>query len=98
MDSQYNLAWLLATSTNASLRDGTNAVRLALQANELTGGTRPVILHTLAAAYAEVGKFDDAIRTTRNAIEVAQAKGREAMVAELNEELQQYQARKPMRQ
>ena len=98
VDSQYNLAWLLATSTNASLRDGTNAVRLALQANELTGGTRPVILHTLAAAYAEVGKFDDAIRTTRNAIEVAQAKGREAMVAELNEELQQYQARKPMRQ
>ena len=55
---QNNLAWILATAPQASLRNGNKAVELARQANELTGGKNPIILHTLAAAFAEAGQFD----------------------------------------
>jgi protein O-mannosyl-transferase len=98
VDAQYNLAWLLATSPQASLRNGAKALQLARQANELTGGRRPIVLHSLAAAFAEVGKFDDAVHTAQNAIELAQALGRLVLVAQLNDELKYYQAGRPFRQ
>src|SRR5207247_2752657 len=46
-----NLAWLLATSSNDALRDGNKAVKLAGEANQLLGGTNPVVLRTLSAGY-----------------------------------------------
>ena len=49
-----NLAWLLATSWDASVRDGTEAVKYALKATELSKWQEPTHLGTLAAAYAEV--------------------------------------------
>src|SRR6266487_3555913 len=58
-----NLAWLLATSQDGSLRNGPKAVDLARQADRLTGGTNARVLKTLAAAYAENGEFANAIRT-----------------------------------
>ena len=60
-----NLAWLLATSQDASLRNGLKAVELAKQADRLVGGTNTLVLRTLAAAYAENGEFANAIRTAR---------------------------------
>ena len=48
-----DLAWVLATSPEASLRNGKEAVRLARQAVKLGGGKQPAFLDTLAAAYAE---------------------------------------------
>jgi tetratricopeptide (TPR) repeat protein len=56
------LAWILATSTKPELRDGAEAVRLAERANELTGQKHLPTLSTLDAAYAEAGRFDDAIK------------------------------------
>ncbi|MGA3181760.1 MAG: tetratricopeptide repeat protein [Verrucomicrobiota bacterium] len=50
-----NLAWLLATTPEASLRDGAKAVALAAQANQLSGGGNPLVLHTLAACSAHPG-------------------------------------------
>src|SRR5215467_3625812 len=55
-----NLAWLLATSQDASQRNGAKAVELARQADRLTGGTNTLVLRTLAAAYAENGEFGNA--------------------------------------
>ena len=68
-----NLAWLLATCPEASLRNGNKAVELAPQANELTGGENPIILHTLAAAFAEAGRFSEAVETAQRALHLAGA-------------------------
>ena len=68
VEVQNNLAFLLATCGNASLRDGRKAVELARLANKLSGGKNPVILGTLAAAFAETGRFDEAKRSAKEAI------------------------------
>jgi tetratricopeptide (TPR) repeat protein len=64
---QNNLAWMLATAQPASLRDGARAVSLATQAGKSMGGKNPNVLRTLAAAYAEEGKYPDAVQTARSA-------------------------------
>jgi tetratricopeptide (TPR) repeat protein len=96
--TQNNLALLLATGAEASLRNGDQAVQLARQANDLAGGKNPLYLRTLAAAYAEAGRFSDAMRASREAIELAQATGQPDLVARLNDELKRYEAGHPLRQ
>jgi protein O-mannosyl-transferase len=93
--AENNLAWILATSPNASLRDGAKAVRLAEQANRLSGGNDPVILHTLAAAYAENRQFTDATNTAQHARELAEADGINSLAETLRNELALYQAGSP---
>ena len=68
-----NLAWVLATCPNAEVRNGARAVELAQQAERLSGGNSPAILGTLAAAYAEVGRFGEAVQTAERALELATA-------------------------
>jgi len=58
------LAWIYATSPQAELRNGAEAVRLAEEACKITKRQKTTILDTLAAAYAEAGRFDDAVKTT----------------------------------
>ena len=65
------LAWRLATCPDAELRNGDEAVTLAEQANKATGGQVPEILDTLAAAYAEAGRFDAAVSIADRAIQLA---------------------------
>ncbi len=74
-----NLAWLLATSPDASLRNGPKAIELAKQADRLVGGTNTLVLRTLAAAYAENGEFANAIRTARSAMQLARMHGEDAV-------------------
>ena len=57
-----DIAWVLATSADDSIRNGGEAVRLAAQAVELTQGRQPVALGTLAAAYAEADRFAEAVK------------------------------------
>ncbi len=57
-----NLAWLLATCPVSSLRNGKEAIKLAEQAVQLSGSRSPAILDTLAAAYAEAGRFPKRLR------------------------------------
>jgi tetratricopeptide (TPR) repeat protein len=86
-----SLAWALATSPQALLRNGNKAVELAQQANQLTGGESPLILHTLAAAYAEAGRFSDAAQSAKKAIELAQAAGQQDLSGQFEGELKLYE-------
>ncbi len=60
-------ARVLATCPEASIRNGSEAVALAVRAVQLSGGKDPAILDTLAAAYAEAGRFAEAVLTERRA-------------------------------
>ena len=93
--AQNQLAWVLATCSDASLRNGSKAVQLAQQASELSGGRNPVILHTLAAAYAENGQFSEAVETAKSALELAASQGNPALVQVLPNEIALYEAGSP---
>jgi len=92
---QSNLAWLLAASPEASLRNGNKAVELARQANGLTGGNNLRVLHTLAAALAEAGRFSEAVETAQRALQLAGAQSNTSLAGQLQLELKLYQAGSP---
>ncbi len=87
-----NLAWVLATSPQASLRNGIKAVGLAERANQLAGGKNPVVLCTLAAAYAEAGRFPEAVETAQRALRLAEEQSNTALAGALQSQLKFYQA------
>jgi len=90
-----NLAWLLATSPDASLRDGARAVQLAEHACALTDYRKTFFVGTLAAAYAEAGRFDDAISTAQKACALAEASGEQELLKRNQELLVLYRAHQP---
>ena len=92
-----NLAWLLATTSDTSLRDGPKAVALATRADFLSGGGNPVILHTLAVAYAAAGRYALAADTARRALTLAVEGKNDALAAELQKEITLYEASMPPR-
>jgi Flp pilus assembly protein TadD len=92
---QNNLAWLLAAGPVASLRDGNQAVELAEEANEITGGGNPIILHTLTAAFAQAGRFPEAIETAQQALRLVGSQSDRALASQLEVELKLYHAGKP---
>ncbi len=94
---QNQLAWLLATCPDASIRNGSKAIQLAQQADQLVGGRNPVILRTLAAAYAENGQFPEAVTTAQRALQLATAQNDAALVNDLKTQLGYYQAGSPFR-
>ncbi len=85
-----DLAWRLATSPDATIRNGSEAVRFAERADELTGGKRPEVIDTLAAAYAEAARFDDAIAAVDRAINAAKEGGASQFVKQLGQRREQY--------
>lgn len=93
-----NLAWLLATSRDASLRNGPKAVELAKQADRLVAGTNGLVLRTLAAAYAENGEFANAIRTASSAMQLARMHGEDSLVTDLDQQMALYQLGMPYRE
>lgn len=79
----HNLARILATSTDASVRNGALALRLALAVRERTGGRDPRVLDTLAAAYASAGQPEAAWRTAADAQTLARQLGDPVLAAEI---------------
>jgi tetratricopeptide (TPR) repeat protein len=69
------LAWLFATNENPQYRNSIRAVELAERGCKLTAYKEPRLLDTLAAAYAEAGRFDEAVRTAERALELAKLSG-----------------------
>jgi tetratricopeptide (TPR) repeat protein len=91
------LAWTLATSPDASIRNGPEAVALALRTIRLSDGTQPTLFGTLAAAYAEAGQFPKAIEAVEHAIALASAQGDNAGVDAFRGQLKLYRAGSPYR-
>jgi len=75
--NQY--AWMLAACPRPEYRDGARAVELAGRACELTNWQDANLLDTLASAYAECGRFDEAITWANKALELADAEIKEAV-------------------
>ena len=71
LDALNNIAWIRATHVDPVHRNGAEAVVLAEQARDAPHDPNHVLFSTLAAAYAEVGRFDDAVRAAERAIELA---------------------------
>ena len=87
-----NLAWLLAACSDASIRNGPKAVTLAEKADQLSSGANPVIAGTLAAAYAESGRFPQAIATVQRALSLVSAHPNSQLYQMLNAQLTLYRA------
>ena len=95
MEVQNNLAWQLATSPDASLRNGTEALRLARQADELAAGKNPVVLGTLAAALAETGQYAEAAASAGRAVALAEAARETELARRLREQEALYRSGRP---
>ena len=107
-----NLAWVLATSPNDTLRDGERAIELATKACEVTQYNAPHILSTLAASYAETGNFKEAVKRSSEAVEKLDAQLKDQKdrrdldptesqletQVQLKNELKSYEEQKPWRE
>jgi tetratricopeptide (TPR) repeat protein len=93
-----NLAWILATSSDASMRDGTRAVALAAKAVQASGGRDPNFLRTLAAARAEAGQFAEAVATAEAAKALASTHDKPELTSRLEEEITLYRTRIALRE
>jgi len=92
-----NFAWVLATSPKDELRDGERSLKLATEAAELTEFKEAHILSTLAAAHAETGNFEEAIKWSTKAVELGREEEHD-QVEQLEEELESYRQNKPWRE
>ncbi len=90
-----NLAWVLAASPDDQLRNGAEAVRLAERACELTHYGQPLFIGTLAAAYAECGRFPEAVTTAEKAEKLATDAGLKKLAEKNRQLLELYRAGKP---
>jgi peptidoglycan/LPS O-acetylase OafA/YrhL len=79
-EKSNNLAWSLATDPDPAKRNGARAVALAEQACRGTHYDEAIMVGTLAAAYAEDGRFDDAIAMARRACQLAAKSGDEKLL------------------
>jgi tetratricopeptide (TPR) repeat protein len=96
-EAEKNLAWELATSPDDQLRDGPRAVELAEDARQRTKGHDPLILMTLATAYAETGRFPDAIRAAEEAAQLASAAGNSPLAEGIRGYIVLFQDGRPFR-
>lgn len=93
-----NLAWLLATHPKDNMRNGAKAVELAKRACNVTDYRVPELLDTLAAAYAEAGRFTEAVETADRALTLTKLQnGSAAQINQSRLYLEQYKAGRPFR-
>jgi Flp pilus assembly protein TadD len=92
-----DLAWMFATAQSKQVRNGRRAVSLATKACRLNGWTNAFAIDTLAAAYAESGRFDQAVRYQQLAIQNLRPEDRNAQLAGMQNRLQLYESGEPYR-
>jgi tetratricopeptide (TPR) repeat protein len=95
VESANNLAWILATAKEPNLRGPAEAVQLAEYAVKASKSKSPGLLDTLAAAYASAGRYEEAVKTGREAVQMAEAAGTRDMAQRMSERLRLYSSGKP---
>jgi len=92
-----NLAWSLATSSDSSLRNGSEAVQVAERAESVSSRSEkhPTVLRILAAAYAEAGRFGEAKETAQQALQGAEKQGDSSLSSSLRDEIALYELALP---
>ena len=93
--AKNNLAWILVTSSDNSVRDPEAGLGLARELNVATGDRVPNILDTLSAAEASVGNFEEAARIAQRAIQLTKGDRAQQMIEDLGRRLELYNDRKP---
>jgi tetratricopeptide (TPR) repeat protein len=91
VEALTNLAWIFASSSDANIRNGPRAVELAEKASRLAHDTSPVVLRTLAAAYATNKSFDKAVETSRRALQFAQEQRNAELAETIRREMSLYE-------
>jgi tetratricopeptide (TPR) repeat protein len=92
-----NLAWIFASSSDINIQNGPKAVDLAEKASRLTQDTNPVVLRTLAAAYATNKSFAKALEISRRALQSAQAQRNSDLAESIRREMLLYEVGQPYR-
>jgi tetratricopeptide (TPR) repeat protein len=92
IEALNNTAWILATCPDPQIRNGAQAVALAERADSLTLGKSPVIGATLAAAYAESGRFAEAVKSGQRALQLANLEGNMARADSIRAQIELYQS------
>jgi tetratricopeptide (TPR) repeat protein len=95
--TEISLAWILSTAPEDALRDGNRALELARLANEASADRNLTTWRVLAAAYAETGRFEDAIHTAREGARRAQGERQPSLAQQLQLDLSLYQQEIPLR-
>jgi protein O-mannosyl-transferase len=93
-----SLAWILATDPDEQIRNGSEAVRLAEEACRLTGFGDAPSLATLAAAYGEAGRFDQAEATAKKAQTLASSAGNQKLSDQAQKMVDSFRAHQPFRE
>jgi len=94
----YRLSWILSTYEDEEYRNGEKAVKLAERLCKITGNGQPLALDALSAAYAETGRFDDAVLTAKKGLELSLLSCPKELVLGLKKRLKLYQEKRPYRQ
>jgi tetratricopeptide (TPR) repeat protein len=97
VEALTNLAWILASSSDENIRNGSKAVELAEKASRLTHDTNPVVLRTLATAYASNKSFDKALVISRRALQSAEEQRNSELVETIRREMSLYKVGIPYR-
>ena len=97
LQAECNLVWVYSTFGDPALRDGQRAVELAERALQQSNRKNSRIWRLAAAAYAEAGRFQDAITAAQSGIAVAEAEGNPGMVQTLETNIQRFQQGLPLR-
>jgi protein O-mannosyl-transferase len=97
-NARNNMAWVLATSSDPAIRNGTRAVSLAAQAVKISEGKNAIFLRTLAASYGECGKFTDAMAAAEKGREIAISRADSHLVRTLERDIALYRADIPLHQ
>ncbi|MCE9520597.1 MAG: tetratricopeptide repeat protein [Verrucomicrobia bacterium] len=93
-----NLAWILAVSPDATLRNGARSLDLAQQAGQISSGIDPRIERTLAAAQAECGEFTEATKIADRALSLALTQSNTELAEKIRKDRDAYQSGKPIRE
>ena len=98
LEPYNNLAWILSTHPDSGIRNATDAVRLAEHAARLSNSQSPFVMGTLGAAYAEAGRFEDAIRVSQSAVRLVGEKYPPALANIIRANIRLYEQGRPARE